>query len=288
MEAQRQAALARETTLQNQDLSTALEAAKAQADEAAAARANLDQERDALRQAIVNTRGREQAMKDAQAAQAKKIAELEAMIAHHETVARERAEEAALLAKAPPPARPGAGPSSGAPGEMPLQALSAQLAALSSSASTAATDVERTEALARALSQISEDVTKISSYVVALRDQFAMFVYVGQPPAGVLDEDRVTLRLDPQKLPQAIDLRKGQARQRLALIRDAMGRSLATLGNLQRDVTQVQVLARTLASSASNEAKTATDQLLGQSAKLQHMLNKVISEMAPAGPPDSH
>ncbi len=260
-EAERQAALTADARERTEDLGRALTQARQRIDLADKSEAAVNQEREALRQAVMNTRKREQAVTEASDRKDARIAELE------ETLKRRESQ--------PAPSTHTAASNGGAP----IQALSQRLTDLSSLASKSVVDAERAEMLLKSLDQMTKEVALTTSHVTSLRDQLSMLIMDGEASRRP-GEDGFP-HLDPHQLPPSIDLTKVGNKRRLAVIRDALGRALNTLRSLEADVRHVNETARTLASSASGGARTATEQLLGQSARLRHLLNQVIRETTP-------
>lgn len=170
----------------------------------------------------------------------------------------------------------------------PIAAISQKLARYSQYVSAAAHDVERTEALIRGLSEATQQVVDLGNLLASLRDQTNMLVFKSsvrdvrpERPPERTDENLILFSADvrlPTEPAPTSDVGLGP---RFDSIRDVIDRAERTLQAIHNAVADVTALAHEIATTASNQALEATNQLLHQSEYLHSLLDDIIAKIQP-------
>jgi methyl-accepting chemotaxis protein len=161
--------------------------------------------------------------------------------------------------------------------------VSQQLAQASRSVSSAALDVERAEALLRAVNEATQRVDEMDEVVSSIRDQANLLVFRaaarGPRPEGAAD-NLVVLAGEPGAKAGG-DAERETADSRLDAIRQASERAEETLTRVQRTLADVSAVAQDIAATASSAALEATSRLLHESEHLQSMLDGIVARLQP-------
>jgi methyl-accepting chemotaxis protein len=170
----------------------------------------------------------------------------------------------------------------------PIATISQKLARYSQYVSAAAHDVERTEALIRGLAEATLQVADLGTLLASLRDQTNMLVFKSsardlrpERPPERADENLILFSADvrlPTDAAAASDVGLGP---RFDSLRDTIDRAERTLQAAHNAVADVTALAHEIATTASNQALEATNQLLHQSEYLHSLLDDIIAKIQP-------
>jgi methyl-accepting chemotaxis protein len=169
----------------------------------------------------------------------------------------------------------------------PIATISQKLARYSQYVSAAAHDVERTESLIRGLGEATQQIVDLGSVLVSLRDQTNMLAFKSsvrdtrnERPSERIDENLILFPADV-RLPAEAAAGDGGLGSRFDSIRDLIDRAERTVQAVHNAVAGVTALAHEIATTASNQALDATNQLLHQSEYLHSLLDDIIAKIQP-------
>lgn len=164
-----------------------------------------------------------------------------------------------------------------------VSGASQQLAQASRSVSSAALDVERAEALLRALDEASEKVDALDAAVSSIRDQANLLAFgaAARGPGSEPAADNLVMLAPELVAKGGADAAGETAELYLDDIREATERADETMGAVRRALEDVNAIAHTIAATASSEAIEATSRLLHQSERLQGMLDDLVARIQP-------
>jgi methyl-accepting chemotaxis protein len=169
----------------------------------------------------------------------------------------------------------------------PIAAISQKLARYSQYVSAAAHDVERTESLIRGLGEATQRIVDLGGVLVSLRDQTNMLAFKssvrdarGDRPSDRIDENLILFPSDV-RLPGETAPGDSGLGARFDSIRDLIDRAERTVQAVHGAVAGVTAFAHEIATTASNQALEATNQLLHQSEYLHSLLDDIIAKIQP-------
>lgn len=220
-------------------------------------------------------------------------AKLELTVAEADRRIRAASESAAAALRAkrekserrPEPKPTPAMPSPGEPGVSAgtISSISRQLAHFSEYVTAAAHDVERTDALIRSLAEATSHIEVLGNLVIAVRDQANSLAF--RPPLRDYDSagaGNLILFSGGEPPDGGADVnRSPAATDRLDAIREAADRAERTVQSVRAAMENVNAVARDIAKTASGQALEATNKLLSQSRRLQHMLDDIMADIPP-------
>lgn len=160
-----------------------------------------------------------------------------------------------------------------------IGAASKHLTQISEYVTAATVDVERTEALIQSLAETTRQMMDLEICVSTIRDEANLIVFKSgnRQDGGKGDDNLVYLSSDRDGAAET----SGADNPRVDTIRDTVGRAERLVVGVRKSLDTVTTVAHDIASEASNEALEATNKLLSQSEYLQHMLDDLVSRIAP-------
>lgn len=162
--------------------------------------------------------------------------------------------------------------------------VSQQLSSVSKFLTTAAVDVERTEALMKGVEDANSKIEELESIVLGLRDQtnlLAVRTAVTDPRPDLGGENLVLFTHDQKAAPTTSDRPEDPGSVRFDSLRQGIDRAEATVEATRAALDRINEIGRDIASTASAQALEATQRLLAQSEHLQDMLDGLLSRIQP-------
>jgi methyl-accepting chemotaxis protein len=162
--------------------------------------------------------------------------------------------------------------------------VSQQLSSVSKFLTTAAVDVERTEALMKGVEDANAKIEELESIVVGLRDQtnlLAVRTAVTETRPDLGGENLVLFSPDQKVATGASEKSDDAGTARFDSLRQGIDRAEATIEATRAALDRVNEIGRDIASTASAQALEATQRLLAQSEHLQDMLDGLLSRIQP-------
>ncbi|MBT3558213.1 MAG: HAMP domain-containing protein [Rhodospirillales bacterium] len=166
-----------------------------------------------------------------------------------------------------------------------IGAASKHLTQISEYVTAATVDVERTESLIQTLADTARQLVDLEICVSTIRDEANLIVFRSNNRS---DSDKTGDKGDDNLVYLSSDrdgtgtgAATGTDSPRFNTIRDAVSRAERLVVSVRKSLDSVTTVAHEIASTASNEALDATNKLLSQSEYLQHMLDDLVTRIAP-------
>ena len=164
--------------------------------------------------------------------------------------------------------------------DKPLSSASRQLASFSKYVNAAANDVERTGALIKGLDETTQQMEKMNTLVISIRDQTNLLEFCSDPQNS--DSNNLVFISDEgKKTLDGSSLANKDLAQCVGAIREATKKVEGVAISMREAMAETTLMAREIAITASKQAIEATTKLLSQSEHLQNMLGDVISKVEP-------
>ena len=163
----------------------------------------------------------------------------------------------------------------------PISSVSQQLAHFSEYVTAAAGDVEKTEGLIKGLEGLGVLVDEITGLVTDIRDQANVLAFRSPSRDAQHQNNDADNLVAFSPDGRATDAERAYA-QRFDALRNATEQTERTVSRIQMALSDVTIIARAIAETASHQALDATHKLLDQSEYLQNMLDDILHKIQPA------
>jgi hypothetical protein len=162
-----------------------------------------------------------------------------------------------------------------------ISVASQQLANFSQFVNVSANDVERTGALIKGLDNTKQQMEKMSTLIITIRDQ-TNFLTRRSVPKYSNSANMVFHSNEGSKITKNPSYNESDIFQYVDVIRDSTQQVEEINISIRKNLADVTSIARGIAITASEQAIEATTKLLSQSEHLQNLLGDLISKVKPS------